>query len=123
MLDVLCLSHFKAHTQILEALISLILSVEKEFEPYAVNFLPTLLECMAINEWSTRKMAIDVMYTIAAILRDVIVPYKREILEVLNHCRFDKIKPVREATIEAINVIKEIGEPIEEILNPAPPAS
>ena len=97
--------------------------MEKEFEPYAVNFLPTLLECMAINEWSMRKMAIDVMYTIAAILRDVIVPYKREILEVLNHCRFDKIKPVREATIEAINVIKEIGEPIEEILHPAPQAT
>lgn len=48
------------------------------------------------------------MYTIAAILGDVLLPYTKEILEVLNHCRFDKMKPVREAAIEAINLIKEI---------------
>jgi hypothetical protein len=97
----------------------LILSVEKEFEPYAVNFLPVLLECMALTDWSTRKMAIDVMYTIAAILKEVLLPYRLEILEVLNHCRFDKIKPVREATLEAINMIKEIGPPLEESFSQA----
>ena len=63
---------------------------------------------MAITEWHTRKIGIDVMYTIAAILGDVITPYSKEILEVLNHCRFDKIKPVREAAIEAINLIKDL---------------
>jgi hypothetical protein len=47
-------------------------------------------------------MAIDVIYTMAAILKDVLSPYKKEILEVLNHARVDKIKPVREATLEAI---------------------
>lgn len=34
----------KCHTQILESLICLILAVEEDFEPYAVNFLPYLLE-------------------------------------------------------------------------------
>jgi hypothetical protein len=63
---------------------------------------------MALNEWQTRKISIDAMYTIAAILGEVVLPYTKEILEVLNHCRFDKIKPVREAAIEAINLIKEI---------------
>jgi hypothetical protein len=33
---------------------------------------------------------------------------------VLNHCRFDKIKPVREATLETIKLIKEIGPPLDE---------
>jgi len=47
-------------------------------------------------------MAIDVIYTMAAILRDALIPYKNDILEVLNHSRSDKIKPVREATLEAI---------------------
>lgn len=89
-------------------MIALLLSVEQEFEPFAVNFLPTLLECMALNEWHTRKIGIDVMYTIAAILGDVLLPYTKEILEVLNHCRFDKMKPVREAAIEAINLIKDL---------------
>lgn len=56
------------------------------------------------------------MYTIAAILGDVLVPYCKEILEVLNHCRYDKMKPVREAAIEAINLIKEIDPPVTEEL-------
>jgi len=63
---------------------------------------------MAVTEWHTRKISIDVMYTIAAILGEVILPYTKEILEVLNHCRFDKMKPVREAAIEAINLIKDL---------------
>lgn len=57
---------------------------------------------MTLSDWTTRKMAIDVIYTMAAILKDVLSPYKKEILEALNHSRIDKIKPVREATIEAI---------------------
>ena len=69
---------------------------------------------MALNEWHTRKIGIDVMYTIAAILGDVLAPYTKEIYEVLNHCRFDKMKPVREAAIEAINLIKEIDPSVVE---------
>ena len=108
LLEVLNSNNCRAHTQVLESLISLLLSVESEFEPYAVQFLPTLLECMAVNEWHTRKIGIDVMYTMGAILGEVISPYTKEILEVLNHCRFDKMKPVREAAIEAINLIKDL---------------
>jgi hypothetical protein len=47
-------------------------------------------------------MAIDVIYSMAAILKDALAPWKKDILEVLNHCRVDKNKPVREATLEAI---------------------
>jgi hypothetical protein len=59
-------------------------------------------------DWSIRKMAIDVIYTMAAILKNTLSPYKNEILEVLNHSRSDKIKPVREATLEAMSAVKEI---------------
>lgn len=64
---------------------------------------------MAMEDWATRKMAIDVIYTYAAILKDAIIPFKAEILEVLNHSRFDKYKPVREATLEAYQAIKKLG--------------
>ena len=59
-------------------------------------------------------MAIDCIYTLSAILNDVIIPFKKEILTVLGACRVDKMKPVREATLEAMNIIKDIGPPIEE---------
>jgi len=69
-----------------------------------------------MNDWSTRKMAIDVIYTLAAILKDVLTPFKEEILEVLNHLRFDKFKQVREATTEAVQIIQSLGgeEVVEE---------
>ena len=59
-------------------------------------------------------MAIDCIYTLAAILSDVIIPFKKEILNVLKNCKFDKMKPVWEATVEAMTMLKEIGPPIEE---------
>ncbi|CDW90612.1 microtubule-associated protein tortifolia1-like [Stylonychia lemnae] len=98
----------KCQTQILESLISLILAVENEFSNQCADFLPQLLECMTNSDWQVRKMAIDVIYTMAAILRDALVPFKNDILEVLNHSRSDKIKPVREATLEAMQAVKEI---------------
>lgn len=59
-------------------------------------------------------MAIDAIYSMSAILKDEIVPFRLEILQVLNHCRFDKIKPVRDATLETIKLIKELGPPLDE---------
>lgn len=43
-----------------------------------------------------------------AIIKEEILPFRAEILKALNHCRFDKIKPVREATLETIKLLKEI---------------
>lgn len=53
-------------------------------------------------------MAIDVIYTMAAILKEAISDYKNEVLEALNHSRSDKLKPVREASIEAIQALRDI---------------
>jgi hypothetical protein len=38
---------------------------------------------MSLTDWTTRKMAIDVIYTMAAILKNTLAPYKKEIVEVL----------------------------------------
>jgi hypothetical protein len=56
----------------------------------------------ASSEWIVRKMAIDVIYTFAAILKETLTPFKNELLEALSITRTDKIKPVREASLEAI---------------------
>lgn len=59
-------------------------------------------------------MAIDAIYSMTAIVKEEIIPFRLDILQVLNHCRFDKIKPVREATLETIKLIKETGPPLDE---------
>jgi hypothetical protein len=63
----------------------------------------------AANDWGTRKVAIDAIYSITAIIKEEIVPFSGEILNALNGSRFDKIKPVREATLETIKLIKDIA--------------
>jgi len=35
-------------------------------------------------DWTARKMSIDVIYSMTAILKNVLSPYKKDILEVLN---------------------------------------
>ena len=79
-LDTMAGAGFKAYMQILESLISLILSVEHEFAPYGQEFLPVLLQCVESSDWNSRKMAIDCMYTLAAILEESIIPFKKDIL-------------------------------------------
>ncbi len=92
----------------LESLLALILAIEQDFGPHAPIFLPQLLECLQMSGWETRKMAVDVIYTMAAILKNTLAPYKAEILEVLNHSKSDKYKPVREASMEALLALKEV---------------
>ena len=53
-------------------------------------------------------MAIDVVFTAATILPPSLAPFKDHFLESLNESRFDKQKPIREATIEAINALKDL---------------
>jgi len=60
------------------------------------------------GDWAVRKMAIDVIYTMGAILKDSVKEFKAEIVDVLNQCRYDKIKPVRDAAAEALTAYKEI---------------
>jgi hypothetical protein len=53
-------------------------------------------------------MAIDVIYTIATIVPPNVAPFKDHLLEALNESRFDKLKPMREAAIEAISSVKDL---------------
>ncbi len=49
-----------------------------------------MLEGANSKDLETKKMAIDVIYTVAAILPPTISPYKDHLIEILNESRFDK---------------------------------
>ena len=80
MIMVIKLNQFKAHTSLLECVISLVFHVEQEFTPYASKFLPVLIEFIACNEWSTKKVAIDAIYSMTAIVKEEIIPFRLDIL-------------------------------------------
>ena len=100
---------FKCQIQVFETLISLVLAVENEFEPYVDQFIPILLDTIQAQEdWMVVKMSIDVIYTFVAFLSNPIKPNIKEIVNVLKECKNHKEKHVREAAKEALIKIKEI---------------
>lgn len=64
-------------------------------------YIPNLIEQLSSQDWQTRKMAIDVIYTMTAMIPDVLLPFKAELVESLYNLKFDKYKQVREACLEA----------------------
>ena len=107
------LSTSKAQTQIIEALISLILSVEQEFANYTPHAVPELINCLSSDDFTCRKQVLDALYTLGAVVPGSIIPYAREILGILGKVRTDKIKPVRDSAVELINLFKKLApEPV-----------
>jgi hypothetical protein len=37
-------------------------------------------------------------------------PYKKDLVDVLNELRFDKIKPVRDSSLDALNSLKDVPD-------------
>lgn len=86
---------------------------------------------MGNSDWMARKISVDAIYTLSVLMPESLENFKNELLEVLNHCRFDKvpifihnfyifinnlqIKHVRDAAIVAINIIKDF--PTDPTLN------
>ena len=105
---------FKAHASLLETLISVIFHVEGMIEIHADRCIEVALELAKSEDSATKKVAIDAIYSLTAIIKDQIVPYRFNIMQILLPNRYHKVKPVREATLETIKLLKEVGPPIEE---------
>lgn len=98
----------KSQTQLLESLLSLILGVEEKFQDFLDDVLPIILESMLNSDWTVRKIANDIIYTLCVLIPEGVVTHNKQIIKHLNGCRFDKIKHVRDAAAMAINIVKEI---------------
>ena len=118
----------KANLQLFESILSLILAVEEnipKLNENTKNLLPVIIDNMAHSDWNVRKIAIEVIYTLSVLIPDILALYKHALLDVLNHCRFDKvislfilspiiffnkIKNVRDIAVSAINSIKDLKD-------------
>ncbi len=61
-------------------------------------------------DFNARKMSLDVLCAISQMVPTALKPYKDDIVEILNELKFDKMKPVRDATLEALVALKEVPE-------------
>jgi hypothetical protein len=66
------------------------------------------------TDWAIKKVAIDAVLSMSAILKDEILPHRMDFLRALKPCKFHKQKPVREAALGTIMQLKEMDPPLEE---------
>jgi hypothetical protein len=82
--------NFKAHNALLNTLISIIFQVENLFKPHATKFVPVLFKYLQSADWSTKKVSIDAVLSMSAILKEEIAPYRMEFLRALKPCKVHK---------------------------------
>ena len=84
-------TNFSATSELLDTLISLIFAVENLFKPYATITLYKVLDYITDNDWIKRKLAIDIIYTLANYSPKEVLPLKAQIIDFLSALKTDKV--------------------------------
>ncbi|CAN4097192.1 unnamed protein product [Withania somnifera] len=71
--------------------------------------LQTIHECLSNTDWATRKAAADTLSALAVNSSNLVARGATSTLTVLEASRFDKIKPVRDSMLEALQHWKRIA--------------
>ena len=91
-------SNLRAHSTLLETLISIIFYLEDEFTPFVDRVIPMLIEQIKSSDWNTQKVGIDAINALTSTVSDSIIPHRVTVLKALKATRVHKMKPVREAS-------------------------
>ncbi|CAI9088448.1 OLC1v1022776C1 [Oldenlandia corymbosa var. corymbosa] len=73
------------------------------------SLLQSIHECLSSSDWATRKAAGDTLVVLALHSSTLVAERTNATLAVLEACRFDKIKPVRDSITEALQLWKKIA--------------
>nr|GMC47478.1 microtubule-associated protein TORTIFOLIA1-like [Ipomoea batatas] len=73
------------------------------------SLMRSIHECIGSSEWATRKAAADTLSVLALHSSNLVTDGAASILTVLEASRFDKIKPVRDSMLEALQLWKKIA--------------
>ncbi|XP_065862339.1 microtubule-associated protein TORTIFOLIA1 [Euphorbia lathyris] len=80
--------------------------------------LQSIYDCLGSTDWATRKAAADALCALALHSSSLIADGPaNSTLTVLEACRFDKIKPVRDSMMEALQLWKKIAGKAEDGLD------
>lgn len=102
------LEQCKCQGEMLECMLSLLLTNQMKVSKYIDLILPILLNNMHSQKWNVRKVSIDTLYSLCIICPNDIKEYKLELIEAINILKTDKNKNVREAAMAALNALKEL---------------
>ncbi|KAL4335860.1 hypothetical protein GQ457_07G013590 [Hibiscus cannabinus] len=71
--------------------------------------LQSIHECLGSTDWATRKAAADTLSALAIHSSNLIADRTSSTITVLEGCRFDRMKPVRDAMNDALQLWKKIA--------------
>lgn len=101
-------SQCKCKPVVLQSIMATLFQVESALEQYCPLYLPALIECIKNKDLSIRKMAIDTVFAFSQMLPKAIAQYKDQFTEALGESRYDKNKPIRDSTADALNGLREL---------------
>ena len=96
---------FQCKIDLLNCTISLILSTENKFKPYANTCLFRVMDYITDNDFLMRKLAINIVYTLVFYCKDEILAIKENIIEFLNAIKEDENEEIKEVCKHILEII------------------
>lgn len=96
---------FECKIDLLNCIITLILTVEKKFKSYVNVCLFRILDYLTDNDWIKRKLAINIVYIMTFYCKEEIMVVKDNIIEFLNILKEDNVTEIREVCLETLKII------------------
>ncbi|KZV18267.1 hypothetical protein F511_24234 [Dorcoceras hygrometricum] len=100
--------HFMAKPAVIELNRSIILAGGAPTPNSLSAALTSIQEAMKNSEWATRKAACTALGDIASCVVNSLGTFRNTIICCLESCRFDKVKPVRDAALQALQLWKNL---------------
>jgi len=97
----------KCTLQLYEVIITLIVSIKLNFEPYVFNLFPILINSIKNHKESIiRKAAINVIYVLLSFLPLSLKSHKKKLISILEERKNDKAKEVKDAASETLEKLE-----------------
>ncbi|KAJ4912520.1 ARM repeat superfamily protein [Raphanus sativus] len=101
-------SHFVAKPAVIELNRSIILAGGATTKSVLLSAMSSFQDALKNKDWTTRKAASVALMEIAATGEKFLGPLKASCISSLESCRFDKVKPVRDSIILALQYWKAV---------------
>lgn len=100
--------HFMAKPAVIELIRSIVQAEGASTDQALSSALTSIMDSLKSNDWTTRKAASVALSSIAVSSGYLVASFRTSCLRSLERCKFDKVKPVRDAITHAIQMWKAI---------------
>ncbi|CAM0952930.1 unnamed protein product [Alopecurus aequalis] len=100
--------HFMAKPAVIELIRSIVQAEGASTEQALSSALTSIIDSLKSSDWTTRKAASLALSSIAVSSGYLVASFRTSCLRSLERCKFDKVKPVRDAVTHAIQLWKAI---------------